>query len=104
MTLKQANLILRQPLQFGNAMQIRAARFLEKVEEAMNLVKKCDQCQGNGYSTYCSDYPEVCSCIWDLPADTKEAVIENLQLYERFPGLITGDQDIDELDQLGAFE
>lgn len=97
MTLKQALLIVRPPLKFGDARQIQAVRFLEKVEVAMGDIGSCEQCRGNGYQAYSYEEAEVCGfCVWDLPPDVKEAVIETLHLYERFPRIITGDEDSDE--------
>ena len=100
MTLKQALLILRPPLRFGDARQVQAVRFLEKVEVAMGAVRCCEYCRGDGYEEYSHAEPEVCFCIWDLPQNVKEAVIEKLQLYERFPRIIAGDEDSREYSEL----
>jgi hypothetical protein len=100
MTLKQALLLVRPPLRFGDARQVQAVNFLEKVEAAMAATRDCDYCHGDGCQQYSEDEVEVCTCIWELEQSVKEAVIEKLCLYERFPRIITSKDDGAEYERL----
>jgi hypothetical protein len=93
MTLKQALLLMRPPLRFGDARQIQAVKFLQKLEAAIVAVRNCEYCRGDGFENYGDGEAEVCTCIWDLEQSIKEAVIEKLHLYERFPRIINGEDD-----------
>lgn len=51
MTEQDAREELRRPLTFGDEAQIRAVRFLDKVQEAVETIKEspeCEECQGFG--------------------------------------------------------
>ncbi len=61
---------------------MEAERFLEKVEAAMSAVEECEFFKGVGYRPECDDEEFLCSCIWELPENIKEGVIEKLQIYD----------------------
>jgi hypothetical protein len=63
MTLSEAQRILKPPLIFGNDEQIKAVRFMEQVEAALEAYEKCDE-NHKEYRIYQpSKFQYSCPCI-----------------------------------------
>jgi len=75
MTLQEAREYLKPPLIFGNAKQIDARKFLEKVVEAKEKITKCSR----GHAVYKSANKwklAQCDCVVDYPDDVRLAAAE----------------------------
>jgi hypothetical protein len=74
MTLAEARKLLTPPLIFGKDAQIKAVRFMEQVDEALETYEKCEE-EHESYSPHDpeSRFDIGCDCLDPFRKETKDA-------------------------------
>jgi hypothetical protein len=74
-TLGEAKKTLDGKLEFGNEAQIKAVRFMEKVEACCEAIQNCDDYQEHLWSRFI----ERCDCMMNFEDDVSDAARKKLK-------------------------
>lgn len=80
MTLAKARAILKPPLVFGNAEQIKAVRFMEQVEECKERILACENVDEHIVCKWI--YARNCDCNYKFDDEIVKGALSTIK-YER---------------------
>ena len=72
-TLAEARRLLKPPLKFGDDAQIRAVRFMEQVDAALEAYTKCDEKHEDYHEGLQSEFDHRCECIQKFNIEVRRA-------------------------------